>query len=205
MEETRRRHLSARMVRRIMGAYGLCPPYVKPTRHYNSQEGVLSPALPNLVHRNFHASAPNRLWLTDISQMNLDGCKAYLSTIIDCFDGKVVSWKLSRHPNAALANSSLLDAIKTLKQGEHPIIHSDRGWDSQWPGWKSVCSHYGLIRSMSAKGCSPDNSAMEGFSARLKNEFFYYRDWKGISFNDFKQKLGGLDRLLQHETGERES
>ena len=39
--------------------------------------------------------------------------------------------------------------------------------------------------SMSAKGCSPDNSAMEGFLGRLRNEFFYGTDWQGVSLQEF--------------------
>jgi transposase InsO family protein len=46
-----------------------------------------------------------------------------------------------------------------------------------------------LIRSMSKKGCSPDNSACEGFFGRLKNEMFYGWDWKETSIEQFKQKL----------------
>jgi transposase InsO family protein len=47
----------------------------------------------------------------------------------------------------------------------------------------------GLTRSMSKKGCSPDNSACEGFFGRLKNEMFYYRSWKDVSVNQFIDKL----------------
>lgn len=47
----------------------------------------------------------------------------------------------------------------------------------------------GLTRSMSKKGCSPDNSACEGFFGRLKNEMFYCRSWEGISIDDFIQKV----------------
>jgi len=47
----------------------------------------------------------------------------------------------------------------------------------------------GLTRSMSKKGCSPDNSACEGFFGRLKNEMFYYRSWKDVTVNQFIDKL----------------
>ena len=43
----------------------------------------------------------------------------------------------------------------------------------------------GLIRSMSQKGCSPDNAACEGFLGILKNEMFYDRDWEGVSIQEF--------------------
>ena len=42
---------------------------------------------------------------------------------------------------------------------------------------------------MSKKGCSPDNSACEGFFGRLKNEMFYWRDWQGVSIEDFIERL----------------
>lgn len=42
---------------------------------------------------------------------------------------------------------------------------------------------------MSKKGCSPDNSACEGFFGRLKNEFFYYRDWDGVTVDSFMELL----------------
>ena len=56
---------------------------------------------------------------------------------------------------------------------------------------------------MSKKGCSPDNSACEGFFGRLKNEFFYYRDWDGINYEAFAAMLGAYierynnDRIKQ--------
>lgn len=53
----------------------------------------------------------------------------------------------------------------------------------------NICEENGLVRSMSAKGCSPDNSACEGFFGRLKNEFFRYRDWEGVTAEEFMGRL----------------
>ena len=77
------------------------------------------------MNRDFHADAPNMLWVTDVTQFTMDGYKCWLSPVVDCFDGMVVSWTLSRSPNADMANRMLLDAVATLRDGEHPIIHSD--------------------------------------------------------------------------------
>jgi len=52
------------------------------------------------VERDFHAEAPNMLWVTDVAQFTMDGYKCWLSPVVDCFDGMVVSWTLSRSPNA---------------------------------------------------------------------------------------------------------
>ena len=92
--------------------------------------------------------------------------------------------------NADLANSTLSDACSRLAPGERPVIHSDRGAHYRWPGWISICERNGLVRSMSAKGCSPDNAAMEGFFGLLKKEFFHGRDWSGWSPGEFIEALG---------------
>ena len=83
----------------------------------------------------------------------------------------------------------LADACSTLKDGEKPIIHSDRGCHYRWPEWIRICKEHGLTRSMSAKGCSPDNAAAEGFFGRLKQEFFHKRSFAGVSMDGFIETL----------------
>lgn len=67
-----------------------------------------------------------------------------------------------KSPNAELVNTMLDTTISGLKEDEHPIVHSDRGCHYRWPGWIQRMEKNHLIRSMSKKGCSPDNSACEG-------------------------------------------
>ena len=57
--------------------------------------------------------------------------------------------------------------------------------DYRWPGWISRMENASLTRSMSKKGCSPDNSACEGFFERLKYEMFYNRSWQDVSITQF--------------------
>ena len=188
--------VSEKVVRRLMAEEGCRVAYLKRRRRYSSYGGEISDAPPNLVERRFRAGGPNELWLTDITEFKLPGGeKAYLSPVIDCFDGLVVSWRIGRRPNAALANGSLEDACGTLAPGQHPVCHSDRGCHYRWPGWIGICEENGLVRSMSRKGCSPDNSACEGFFGRLKNEFFYHRDWDGVSVESFMGLLDGYIRF----------
>lgn len=182
--------VSEKAVRRLMREEGLSVIYDRRKRAYSSYKGEVSAHPGNLVKRDFHAGKPNEKWLTDITQLTLPGFKCYLSVIVDCFDGKVVSHRLSRSPDAELANSTLLGALECLEEGESPILHSDCGCHYRWPGWISICARSGVVRSMSKKACSPDNAACEGFFGRLKNEFFYYRDWDGIDFDRFDLLLG---------------
>lgn len=180
--------VSEKIVRRIMTEEQLLVKITK-RRKYNSYKGEISPEVENVINRDFFADHPNEKWLTDITEFHIPAGKVYLSPIIDCFDGMAVSWTIGTSPNAELANSMLRKAIDTLKSTEHPLIHSDRGCHYRWPEWLGLVDSASLTRSMSKKGCSPDNSACEGFFGRLKNEMFYNRNWNHVSIDSFISEL----------------
>lgn len=180
--------ISEKIVRRIMKEDGLTV-FTKKSRKYNSYKGEITPAVENLLERDFHADKPNLKWLTDITEFHIPAGKIYLSPVIDCFDGLAVSWTIGTSPDAKLVNEMLDSAAGTLSDGEHPTVHSDRGGHYRWPGWIERMERYGLTRSMSKKGCSPDNSACEGFFGRLKNEMFYGRSWQSIDTDEFIEIL----------------
>ena len=158
-------------------------------KKYCSYKGEITPAVPNIINRDFHADAPNQKWLTDITEFALPDGKLYLSPILDCFDGLPVCWTIGENPDAELVNLMLDKAVSKLHEGEKPIIHTDRGSHYRWPGWIERMEKFGLTRSMSKKGCSPDNSACEGFFGTIKNEMFYNRDWQKVSKDEFKKIL----------------
>lgn len=154
--------VSEKVIRTLMREEGLSVCSIR-RRKYNSYVGEVTPAAPNLLQRDFHATVPNTKWLTDITEFSIPAGKVYLSPIVDCFDGFIVSWTIGTSPSASLANKMLEKAPATLKENEHLIFHSDRGSHYRWPGWIERIERAGLRRSMSRKGCSPDNAACEGF------------------------------------------
>ena len=155
-------------------------------RRYYSYGGEISPAPENIINRDFKSATPNEKWLTDITEFHIPAGKVYLSPMIDCFDGMVISWSIGIRPDAKLVNTMLEAAIKTVANCDDlPVVHSDRGAHYRWPGWLTRMGDAKLIRSMSRKGCSPDNSACEGFFGRLKNELFYPRNWQTTSIEQF--------------------
>lgn len=180
--------ISEKVVRRIMRDEQLTVKNMR-RRKYNSYKGEISPEVENIINREFSATNPNQKWLTDITEFHIPAGKVYLSPIIDCFDGMAVSWTIGTSPNAELANTMLEKAINTLNNLEHPLIHSDRGCHYRWSDWIRIINNAKLTRSMSKKGCSPDNSACEGFFGRLKNEMFYSRNWDHISIDSFIKEL----------------
>ena len=78
---------------------------------------------------------------------------------------------------------------ETLNPEEKPMIHLDHGCHYRWPEWIKIVNDAGLTRSMSRKGCSPDNAACEGFFGHLKNEMFYNRSWEGRSIAELKYEI----------------
>ncbi len=101
----------------------------KPKRpRYGSYLGEASPAPENLVNRDFKAVAPNEKWLTDISEFQIPAGKVYRSPIIDCFDGKIISWSIGTHPDAGLFNTMLDAAVKTVAGNDkRPVVHTTDG------------------------------------------------------------------------------
>ncbi|MFP3508027.1 DDE-type integrase/transposase/recombinase, partial [Burkholderia sp. SIMBA_062] len=70
----------------------------------------------NIINRDFRADAPNEKWVTDISEFQIPAGKVYLSPMIDCFDGMVVSWSIGTSPDAELVNTMLDAAIETVTE-----------------------------------------------------------------------------------------
>ena len=180
--------VSEKIVRRIMKEENLTVP-TKHIKKYSSYKGEITPEVDNIINRDFHAERPNTKWLIDITEFAIPAGKVYLSLIIDCFDGMVVKWNIRTTPDSILVNKMLEDAISTLSPYEHPLVHTDRGCHYRWSGWIEQMRVAGLTRSMSKKGCSPDNAACEGFFGRLKNEMFYGRSWIGVTMDDFVNEL----------------
>ncbi|NLB82684.1 MAG: IS3 family transposase [Synergistaceae bacterium] len=184
------RRVSEKIVRRIMTEYALVV-FGKKKRKYSSYKGENAPAARNLLERDFHASAPNTKWLTDITEFQIPAGKIYLSPIVDCFDGMLVSWTIGPSPDAGLVNTMLDMAVASLNENEKPIVHSDRGAHYRWPGWLERMEEAGLTRSMSKKACTADNAACEGVFGRVKNEMFYNREWSKVSLDEFMEILNG--------------
>jgi transposase InsO family protein/transposase-like protein len=186
--------ISEKVVQRLMKQEGLVAATPK-RRRYGSYMGEISPAAENVLNRDFSADAPNEKWLTDITEFQIPAGKVYLSPVIDCFDGMVVSWTIGTRPDAELVNTMLDAAIESISAlDDRPVVHSDRGGHYRWPGWLSRIADAKLVRSMSRKGCSPDNAACEGFFGRLKNELFYARTWLSTTIEEFTVALDAYIR-----------
>ena len=172
--------------------------YARRKRKYTSYIGEITPAVPDLVQRNFHADKPNKLWLTDITEFAAADSKIYLSPLIDCFDGKVVAYSASKNPDNNLVEEMIDKALSSLgKQPKDLTIHTDRGGHYRGSMWIEKLEGQGIKRSMSRRGKSGDNAACEGFFGRMKTEMFYHKKWN--TAEELNQEIGRYINFYNNE------
>ena len=121
--------LNHKTVQRLMGQMGLRS-QIRKVR-YRSYKGAVGRIAPNIINRDFAASAPNRKWATDVTQINIGPEKLYLSPILDMFNGEIISYNISRSPNLEQIYDMLDKAFARFDCLDGLILHSDQGWQYQ--------------------------------------------------------------------------
>ena len=185
-------------VRRAMKAGGMAPRRTREKLRYSSYAGEPDerpgnvPLCEDGAH-DFSAERPDEMVVSDVTEFKAGGRKVYLSPIIDCFDGMPAAWSMSLHPDSALCDSSLRAYLEALPKGHAPVVgHTDGGCQYRAGSWKRICAENGVVRSMSRKGCCPDNARAEGFFGTLKEEFYNGRDWSAVPPERFMEELDGF-------------
>lgn len=167
-------------VQKLMKQLGLVC-HVRERRKYNSYKGELGKIAPNLLERRFKTNEVNSKWVTDVTEFKVNDQKLYLSPIIDLFNGEVVSYNLSRHPNFKQITDMLEDAFKKLPDKvDNLILHSDQGWQYQMKAYQNLLEAKGITQSMSRKATCLDNAVAENFFGLLKTELFYLEKFDSI-------------------------
>lgn len=136
---------------------------------------------PDLVKREFTASAPNVKWVGDMTEVPTDEGKLYLSTAIDLFSRRLIGYATSAHPDAVLAGQTIKMAVTTrggTQRVAGVIFHSDRGSTYTAHGFTSLCDRLGIVQSMGRTGSCFDNAAAESFFSTLEHEVFSRHHFK---------------------------
>ena len=162
-------------VQRIMKKYNIKPQYTRKKKN-QSYKRIETNVKPNLVKRKFNVDKENKIWTTDITYLIFNGKRAYLSTILDLYDRKIVAYKISRFNDLNIVIDTLNEAIAKRKDVHGLIIHSDQGFQYTSYEYKAICESNGIQISMSRKGTPIDDSPMESFHAILKKETLYNND-----------------------------
>lgn len=167
--------INHKKVYRIMKKYDLRPKYTRKVKN-QAYKRIEENVKPNLINRKFNTNAPNQIWVTDITYLILNSKRAYLSTILDLYDRKIVSYKISNRNDLNIVIETLNEAISRRKDVKGLIIHSDQGFQYTSFQYKEICESNGITISMSRKGTPIDDSPMESFHGILKKETLYNND-----------------------------
>jgi putative transposase len=138
------------------------------------------PAHGDLVLRNFTASAPDRLWLTDITEHPVaSGGKLYLCAIKDVFSNRIVGWAIDSRMKARLVVAAIEMAV-ARRDGDVAgcIVHSDRGSQFRSRKFLAELRRHDLVGSMGQVASAGDNAAMESWHALLQKNVLDRRRWR---------------------------
>jgi putative transposase len=140
------------------------------------RDGAATPAA-DLVHRDFSALAPNRLWVADITYIKTEEGFLYLSFVLDAYSRRLVGWSMASHLRSELVIDALEMAIRRRKPQAGLIHHSDQG--VQYTSWSfgKRLKEAGIVASMGSVGSAYDNAMAESFVATLKSELVYGQLW----------------------------
>ena len=170
--------LNHKTVQRLMTQMGL-KSQIRKVR-YRSYKGEVGRTAPNIINRDFAATAPNRKWATDVTQINIRGEKLYLSPILDMFNGEIISYNISKSPNLEQVYDMLDKAFARFDCLDGLILHSDQGWQYQHYGYRKRLEKHGIIQSMSRKGNCLDNAMAENFFGIMKSELLYAEKFESV-------------------------
>ena len=174
-------------VQRIMHQQGLLGK--RPKEKYHSYKGEIGNVADNIINRDFSTEKPLQKWTTDVSQFNLSWGKCYISPILDMNTNEIISYNLSLSPNLEQVKDMLAKAFQRFPSVQGLILHSDQGWQYQHESYRNELAKHGIVQSMSRKGNCYDNSIMETFFGRLKNEMFYGFEKDYPSFEAFQSAI----------------
>jgi len=154
---------------------------------YRSYRGEMGKTAPNILNREFKASRPNQKWATDVTEFKVADRKAYLSPIIDMFNGEIIAYTISDRPDLKMVMDMMHSAKRKIKDTSGVMLHSDQGWHYQHMQYQQTLKKYGITQSMSRKGNCLDNAVMENFFGIMKSELLYLQQFSDMEV--FKREL----------------
>jgi transposase InsO family protein len=138
-----------------------------------TQPGADPVTSPDLIGRDFTATAPGQRLVGDITYLRTGEGWLYLATVIDLATRMVVGWQLAGHMRTSLVTDALAMAITHGHLQPGAIFHSDKGCQYTSADFARFCAANGVRTSAGRTGVCWDNAAAESFFAALKNEMYY--------------------------------
>ena len=170
-------HHGRNRIARLMKAGSLCGRQQGRYRVRTTDSNHPEPIAPNRLAQAPKATAPNQLWVADITYIETQEGWLYLAAILDLYSRKIVGWAMSERIDTLLVLKALAMALLHRHPPANLLLHSDRGVQYASADYRRALSQAGLLASMSRNGNCYDNATMESFWSTLKLELVYRRDF----------------------------
>jgi putative transposase len=177
---TQRKTLGRHRVARLMRKSGLGAKRKKRFRK-TTDSNHSYPCAENLVAREFTVSAPNRVWVSDVTYIWTRERWLYLAVTLDLYSRKVVGWGMGTANDTNLVLRALRMAVTNRRPGADLIFHSDRGSTYAADDFAGDLKRLGITASMSRKGDCWDNAVAESFFSSFKTEWMPEDGYETIS------------------------
>ncbi len=132
------------------------------------------PAAPDLLQRRFHSTAPDRVWVGDITMIRTGEGWLHLAMLLDLCSRKIIGWATAANPRQELPLEALRVAIEQRRPRPGLIHHTDRGGQYGSAEYQDLLDQHGIRFSMSRPGNCLDNDVDESFFHTLKTEWIYH-------------------------------
>jgi putative transposase len=165
-------------VARLMRQEGMCGRQKARYRVQTTDSNHDQPIAPNRLAEAPKATAPNQIWVADITYIQTGENWLFVAAIMDLYSRKIVGWAMGERIDTALILKALFMALLHRQPPANMLFHSDRGVQYASGDYRSALAGAGLVASMSRKGNCYDNAAMESFWSTLKLELVYRRDFQ---------------------------
>ncbi len=143
-------------------------------------------------------TAPNQLWVSDITYIRLLDEFVFLAVILDAYSRKCIGWELDRHLDVALTLGALHHALGTRSLTPGLIHHSDRGIQYASGAYTGLLRAHGIAISMGRKGNPYDNARAESFIKTLKYEEVYLSEYRNLY--EARERIGYfIDEVYNQE------
>ncbi|MDN3650811.1 IS3 family transposase [Reinekea marina] len=171
--------IAKKRVERLMREAGLKARVTKVTRRMPGLKRFIAKGENRLLARDA-ATAPDQVWVADVTYIKLQRKWTYLATIMDQYSRRILGWSLSYSRTTELTTTALRYVIKKGRNPKNVIFHTDRGVEFTGSVFQSELVKYGMHHSVNRPGHCTDNAFMESFYHSLKGELIRQTYFKGI-------------------------
>ena len=157
----------------------------------------------DLVERRFRPTAPNVLWIADVTYLRTWEGWLYLAAVQDAYSRRIVGWSMADHMRSELVVDALAMAVARRRPAPGLIHHSDQGSQYVSLAFGQAARDAGIARSMGSKGDCYDNAVAESFFATLKKELVHRRSWpsrRELTSEVFEYIEAFYNRTRRHST-----